>query len=105
MLLRLQPTEAVATSSVAATRARDFSLMARGSLREARARRPGVYWGVDVYCASRDRAGTGRRQRPQRGATRPGRTSPTTYGEDVTERWIIAPARTRPLPHPRRAGE
>src|SRR5580704_18721924 len=30
MLLRLQPTEAAATNTVAATRARDFSLMARG---------------------------------------------------------------------------
>src|ERR1700733_11783201 len=70
MLFRLQPTEAVATSTVAATRARDFSLMARGSLREARARRPGVYWGENVYCASRYRARTGRRQRSRRGANR-----------------------------------
>src|SRR5450432_1431533 len=44
MLLRLQPTEAATASAAVATRGptmRHFSLMARGSLREARARRPG----------------------------------------------------------------
>src|ERR1700761_9096712 len=100
MLFRLQPAEAATASTAAAARRprpRDFSLMTRGSLREARAERPGDTSAMTPETCERPTQGDGfSAHQNDEGAEDPTIPDATRETPAIRIRWV---ARSPPHEH------